>query len=101
MADKSLLLALASSERGGSKPKINTFYIQSLRFLLVQSLLLREAPYIPKHSFIHSFIHSLHYITLHYITLREDIILYLVMVLKVNRHHKVQDTPRQRIVCDK
>ena len=80
MADKSLLLALASSERGGSKPKINTFYIQSLRFLLVQSLLLREAPYIPKHSFIHSFIHSLHYITLHYITLREDIILYLVMV---------------------
>ena len=36
MADKSLLLALASSERGGSKPKINTFYIQSLRFLLVQ-----------------------------------------------------------------
>ena len=76
MADKSLLLALASSERGGSKPKINTFYIQSLRFLLVQSLLLREAPYIPKHSFIH----SLHYITLHYITLREDIILYLVMV---------------------
>ena len=83
MADKSLLLALASSERSGSKPKIDTFYIQSLRFLLVQSLLLREAPYIPKHSFIHSFIHSLHYITLHYITLREDIILYLVMVLMV------------------
>ena len=83
MADKSLLLALASSERGGSKPKINTFYIQSLRFLLVQSLLLPEAPYIPKHSFIHSLHYiTLHYITLHYITLREDIILYLVMVFK-------------------
>ena len=26
---------------------------------------------------------------------------FVIISLKVNRHHKVQDTPRQRIVCDK
>ena len=38
---------------------------------------------------------TLHYITLHYITRRH----YLIPCdgIKVNRHHKVQDTPRQRI----